>query len=60
MTGRRLPVTQRLAKTLIRAAKDEGGVVELVTPAGTFRFSGADDGKPKSVKPVDAEMKGYL
>lgn len=55
---RALSITKRQAKTLLRAAEEEGGIVEVDTPLGTIRLI------PHSVanrnEKLDEEPKGYF
>lgn len=55
---RALPLTERQARTLLRAAEKEGGIVEVKVGTTVFRLI------PASLAPeneeVDTKGKGYL
>lgn len=55
---RTLSITKRQAKTLLKAAEEEGGIVEVDTPMGTVRLI------PHSIasrtEKLDEEPKGYF
>ena len=62
MTGRPLAVTERQARTLLRAANKERGQVELVIDGAVVRLiPEVLAKKPEDdAEPVDAKPKGYL
>lgn len=55
---RALSITKRQAKTLLKAAEEEGGIVEVETAIGTVRLI------PQSLVPrtekLDEAPKGYF
>lgn len=55
---RALAITKRQTKTLIRAAKEEGAVIEVETEIGWVRIIPADLAKALTErKPVDTDEK---
>lgn len=57
---RHLSITKRQAKTLLQAANEEGGIVEVDTEIGTVRLIPAALAPKPVAEPVDKEPKGYL
>lgn len=57
---RSLSITKRQAKTLLQAANEEGGIVEVVTEIGVVRLIPAALAPKPEPAPVDKEPKGYL
>lgn len=55
---RQLAITKRQAKTLLKAANEEGGIIEVKTDIGVVRLIPAV--LAQMDKPVDEEPKGYL
>lgn len=55
---RALPITQRQAQALLRAAEAEGAVVEVKIGETVIRLLPANHQQEK--EPVDAPKKGYL
>lgn len=55
---RHLAITKRQAKTLLKAANEEGGIVEVETAIGIVRLIPAR--LAETDKPVDEAPKGYL
>ena len=55
---RQLAITKRQAKTLLKAANEEGGIIEVKTEIGVVRLIPAV--LAQLDKPVDEEPKGYL
>jgi len=55
---RQLAITKRQAKTLLKAANEEGGIIEVKTEIGVVRLIPAVLAQME--KPVDEEPKGYL
>lgn len=56
--SRALPITQRQAQALLRAAEAEGAVVEVKIGEAVIRLLPANHQQEK--EPVDAPKKGYL
>ena len=57
---RTLAITKRQAKTLLKAANEEGGIVEVHTSIGIVRLIPAVLAKLERKDPVDEKPKGYL
>jgi hypothetical protein len=57
---RGLAITKRQAKTLLKAANEEGGIVEIVTSIGTVRLIPATLVKDNGGDSVDNEIKGHF
>ena len=55
---RHIAITKRKAKTLLRAAAEEGGIVEVVTVIGTVRL--IPGSLAKADEDVDKEPKGHF
>jgi hypothetical protein len=55
---RALSITKRQAKTLLRAAEEEGGVVEVETPIGVVRL--IPHSLVSRTEKLDEEAKGYF
>lgn len=55
---RPLAITKRQAKTLLKAANEEGGIVEVETEIGIVRLIPAV--LTKKTEEIDKEPKGYL
>ena len=53
-----LAITKRQAKTLLQAAEEQGGIVEIETSIGTVRLIPKSLTSPK--ESLDAEPKGYF
>lgn len=58
MTTRALAITKRQAVSLLKAAAEERGVIEIDTPLGTVRL--IPEALAPKPKPVDDEPKGYF
>lgn len=56
--SRALPLTERQARTLLRAAEKEHGVVEVKIGETVIRLVPAS--LAQDIKPVDDKGKGYL
>lgn len=57
---RHLAITKRQAKTLLKAANEEGGIVEIKTEIGVVRLIPAALAKADDDRPVDKKVEGYL
>lgn len=55
---RPLSITKRQAKTLLRAAEEEGGIVEVETAIGTVRL--IPHSLTSRTEKLDEEPKGYF
>jgi hypothetical protein len=55
---RPLSITKRQAKTLLRAAEEEGGIVEVETAIGTVRL--IPHSLASRTEKLDEEPKGYF
>ncbi|WDR03665.1 hypothetical protein PSQ19_06230 [Devosia algicola] len=53
-----LAITKRQAKTLLQAAQEQGGIVEVETSIGIIRLIPKD--KSSDDESVDKEPKGYF
>lgn len=57
---RTLAITKRQAKTLLKAANEEGGIVEVETEIGIVRLIPAVLATKADDKGVDKKVDGYL